>query len=270
MFGDSALWGTGVNDAGTLPSQLARLYTQAGQRVCIKNYGEAAWVSTQELIQLLLDLKHSERRPDIVVFYDGTDEIFLPDPDAPKDVHQGYRRFRELLNNAQAEAKPGLLFLDKSNTVRALELLAKKMNRHRAGSKDILAPTEVQSLAESFVDNYEKNLEVVDALSRTYGFQPFYFWYPTSSFGKKPLTPEERRSIREEIHAAPSRYRLKQATYDFCSKLTHPNFFFLGDALDAQSDWLYLDGAHLTAQGNGIMAEKVFNILRRSKANPPR
>ena len=270
MFGDSALWGTGVDDANTLPSHLARLYSQSGQSVCIKNYGEAAWVSTQELIQLLLQLKHAGRRPDIVVFYDGTDEIFMPDPDAPQDVHQGYRRFRELLNNAQAEAKPGLLFLDKSNTVRALELLAKKMNRRRNRPKNTLAAPEVQSLAKSFVDNYEKNLQVVDALSRTYGFRPFYFWYPTSSFGNKPLTQEERRSIREEIQGAPARYQLKQATFTLCSKLSHPDFFFLGDALDGQSNWIYLDGAHLTGEGNGIMAEKLFEILRGSKASVSR
>ncbi|PWT88873.1 MAG: hypothetical protein C5B55_12350 [Blastocatellia bacterium] len=266
MFGDSALWGTGVTDAGTIPSHLAKLYADSGQSVCIKNFGEAAWVSTQELIQLLLQLKQSERRPDIVVFYDGTDEIFLPDPDAPKDVHQAYRRFSELLDAAREEAKPGLLFLRKSNTVRALDLLSQTMNRDSKG-KRALPFAEAEAVAKLSVENYQKNLQITDALARVYGFRPYYFWYPSSSIGHKSLTPEERESVREEMEATPSRYELKQITYDLCSKVNHPNFFYLGNALDHEQRRVYLDGAHLTSEGNGIMAEKIFQILQNNKTN---
>jgi len=267
MFGDSALWGTGVTDEGTIPSHLAKLYADSGQRACIKNFGEAAWVSTQELIEMLLQLKQSERRPDIVVFYDGTDEIFMPDPDAPKDVHQGYRRFSELMDTAREEAKPGLLFLQKSNTVRALELLSQKINSRRSKRKQPLPVAEAQAVAQTSIDNYQKNLQITDALARTYGFQAYYFWYPTSSIGNKPLTPEERESVREEMRATPSRFELKQITYDLCSKINRPNFFYLGHALDHEQRRIYLDGAHLTSEGNDIMAEKIFQILQSNKTS---
>ena len=267
MFGDSALWGTGVTDAGTIPSQLAELYRDSGQSVCIKNFGEAGWVSTQELIELLLQLKQNGRRPDVVVFYDGTDEVFMPDPGAPKDIHQGYRRFRELLENAQAESTPGLEFLNKSNTVRALELLAQRINRSRSKIKRELPPTEVQTVAETSVTNYQKNLQIVDSLAPAYGFRPFYFWYPTSSVGMKPLTAEEQDSVRQEKEETPSRFDLKQATYALCSKIDRANFYYLGDALDDEHRRVYLDGAHLTAEGNRIMAQNIFQIIenRRKK-----
>ena len=265
MFGDSALWGTGVADGGTIPSQLAKLYADSGQSVCIKNFGEAAWVSTQELIELVLQLKQSDRRPDIVIFYDGTDEIFMPDAGAPKDVHQGYRRFRELLDGARAEAKPGLLFLKKSNTVRALDLLSQKINSRSRG-KRALPYAEAEAVAQISVDNYQKNLHITDLLAQAYGFQAYYLWYPTSSFGNKPLTPEERESVREEREETPSRFELKQITYAMCSKINRPSFFYLGDALDHEQRKIYLDGAHLTAEGNGIMARKIFEILRANKA----
>ena len=265
MFGDSALWGTGVADAGTIPSQLAKLYADSGRDVCIENFGEAAWVSTQELVELLLQLKQSDRPPDIVIFYDGTDEIFMPDSGAPKDIHQGYRRFRDLLDGAREEAKPGLLFLKKSNTVRALDLLSQKMNSPSKG-KRALPYAEAEAVAQTSVDNYQKNLHITDVLAQAYGFQPYYLWYPTSSFGNKPLTPEERESIREEMEATPSRYELKQITYAKCSKINRPNFFYLGNALDHERHKIYLDGAHLTAEGNGIMAEKIFEILRSNQA----
>ena len=266
MFGDSTLWGTGVTDAGTIPSQLAKLYADSGQSVCIKNFGEAAWVSTQELIELLLQLKQSDRRPDIVVFYDGTDEIFMPDPGAPKDVHQGYRRFRELLDTARAEAKPGLLFLSKSNTVRALDLLSQKIHSSGSKRKRSLPGAEAEAVAKQSLDNYQKNLDITDALARAYGFQAYYLWYPTSSFGNKPLTPEERESVQHEMSEIPSRFELKQITYAMCSKINRSNFYYLGNALDHEQRRIYLDGAHLTAEGNGIMAGTIFQILRSNKA----
>jgi lysophospholipase L1-like esterase len=261
MFGDSALWGTGVTDADTIPSQLAELYTDSGQRVCIKNFGEAGWVSTQELIELLLQLKQNGRRPDVVVFYDGTDEVFMPDPGAPKDIHHGYHRFRELLENARAESTPGLEFLNQSNTVRALELFAQQLNRSRSKIKRELPSKMVQTVAETSVTNYQKNLQIVDSLAPAYGFRPFYFWYPTSSFGMKTLTAEEQDSVRQEMQETPSRYELKQAIYALCSRIDRANFYYLGDALDDEHRRVYLDGAHLTAEGNRIMAQKIFQIL---------
>lgn len=265
MFGDSVLWGTGVVDRDTIPSRLAQLYTASGQSVCVKNLAEQAWVSTQELIELLLQLKHSDQPPDLVVFYDGTDEIFLPHADAPKDIDQSYYRFRELLETSQEEDKPGLRFLSKSNTVRALNLLSEEIHRRFSKAGPDLPAVEIKTVAQASVDNYQKNLRVVDALARAYGFQSFYFWYPTSSMGNKPLTVEERDSVRREIQNSSIRFQLKQAVYEICSKTHYPNFFYLGDALDDQRGRFYLDEAHLTSEGNELMAEKIFQVLTKTR-----
>jgi hypothetical protein len=104
MFGDSVLWGTGIVDRDTIPSRLARLYTASGRSVCVKNFAEHSWVSTQELVELLLQLKHSDGPPDLVVFYDGTDEVLLPQAGAPKDIDQSYYRFRDLLERRKRRA----------------------------------------------------------------------------------------------------------------------------------------------------------------------
>lgn len=265
MFGDSVLWGTGVVDGDTIPSRLARLYTASGQSVCVKNLAEQGWVSTQELIELLLQLKHSDQRPDLVVFYDGTDEAFLPHADAPKDIDQFYYRFRELLETSQEEAKPGLRFLRKSNTVRVLNLLSEEIHRRFSKAGPGLSAVEIKTAAQASVDNYQHNLRVVDALARAYGFQSFYFWYPTSSMGKKPLTVEERDSVRREIQESPMGFQLKQALYEICSKTHYPNFFYLGDRLDDERGQFYLDNAHLTPEGNEVMAEKIFQVLTKNR-----
>jgi hypothetical protein len=264
MFGDSVLWGSGVSDAETIPSQLARLYSVSGQSVCITNYGEQAWVSTQEVVELLLQLKYSNRPPQVVVFYDGTDEVLRPHPDAPTDIDQSYYRFREALETSQEEARPGLRYLEKSNTVRALDLLSKEIHR-RLAKIPALSRLEIEAAAQASVDNYQQNLQAVDALAQAYGFQAFYFWYPTSSMGGKPLTTEEQASVRAEQQKDRVWFQLKQAVYAICSNVHRPRFSYMGDALDDQRGRFYLDSSHLTSEGNTIMAGRVFQVLRNAR-----
>src|SRR5262249_2901133 len=45
MFGGSTLWGTGSPNWGTIPSLVAEMYEKSGRPVCVKNFGESAWVS---------------------------------------------------------------------------------------------------------------------------------------------------------------------------------------------------------------------------------
>ena len=264
MFGDSVLWGSGVSDADTIPSQLARLYAASGQNVCITNYGEQAWVSTQELVELLLQLKYSIRAPGVVVFYDGTNDIFPPHPDTPKDLDLTYYRFREALQIWHDQAIPGLRYLERSNTERALNLLSPEIHRRLANTNmHALSPTEIEAAAKASVENYQQNLQTVDALARAYGFRAFYFWYPTSSMGGKPLTAEEQASVRAEQKDRVV-FQLKQAGYALCRDIHRPRFLYLGDALDDQRGRLYLDGSHLTSEGNGIMAGRIFQVLKRA------
>jgi len=265
MFGDSVLWGSGVSDADTIPSQLARLYAASGQNACITNYAEQGWVSSQELVELLLQLKYSIRPPDVVVFYDGTDDIFPPHPDAPKDINLVYFRFRDALEILHDETIPGLQYFKRSNTARALNLLSEDIHR-RLANADMhdLSPTVIQAAAQASVENYQQNLQTVDVLARAYGFRSFYFWYPTSSTGGKPLTAEERASVRVEQKNR-LEFQLKTAGYALSRNIHRPRFLYLGDALDDQRGRVYLDGSHLTPEGNGIMAGKIFQVLKNAR-----
>jgi lysophospholipase L1-like esterase len=71
FFGGSTMWGTGVRDDGTIPSQFA---AATGYRS--ENFGETAYTAHQSLV-LLLQLLEDGHRPNIVVFYDGVNEILV-------------------------------------------------------------------------------------------------------------------------------------------------------------------------------------------------
>jgi lysophospholipase L1-like esterase len=76
FFGGSTMWGTAQRDDHTIAAEAARrLQTLApGSRVEVTNFGESGYVSSQELIDLILALR-SGQRPDVVVFYDGINDV---------------------------------------------------------------------------------------------------------------------------------------------------------------------------------------------------
>ncbi len=71
FFGGSTMWGHSVIDSGTIPSQFALI----NNTYKIINWGEQAYNSRQELNQLLNHL-HAIKKGDIVVFFDGVNDIY--------------------------------------------------------------------------------------------------------------------------------------------------------------------------------------------------
>jgi hypothetical protein len=71
FFGGSTMWGTGSSDEGTIPSQFAALTGMHSD-----NFGEQGYTAHQALI-LLIQLLQEGQRPDLVVFYDGVNEVAI-------------------------------------------------------------------------------------------------------------------------------------------------------------------------------------------------
>jgi lysophospholipase L1-like esterase len=74
FFGGSTMFGEGQRDEHTIPSEVARLAEDAGRSVRVVNFGQRGWVIWQEVLQLERQLAVLEP-PDLVVFYDGTNDI---------------------------------------------------------------------------------------------------------------------------------------------------------------------------------------------------
>lgn len=262
IFGDSTLWGTGSTDWETIPSRLAEKYENAGQKVCIRNFGEHGWVSTQEVIELMLELKRATRTPDLVIFYDGTDDAFLAYQAGSHDVHQNFEDFRDRFERSRTEKKPGFTYLRLTNTYRLLQQFAMQLEPPRP--RHPLSAAEVSSLAGWAVENYEKNMDIVDSLAAQYGFRDLFFWHPTSWAGHKPLTAAERN---EQLlwDKDPNVSRVFHKTYELCGALKRKNLFYLGDILDGHQERIYFDNTHLNPEGNRLVAQYLFQVLQSQK-----
>lgn len=75
MLGGSAMFGDGQRDDATIASRLAQLADEQGIRLQVENLGVPGDVAFIEARRLEARLATSEQRPDLVVFYDGYNDL---------------------------------------------------------------------------------------------------------------------------------------------------------------------------------------------------
>ena len=248
MFGGSTLWGEGLPDWLTLPSQLARDYASASQPVCVRNFGVRAWVNTQEIVALMLELKRARRKPDLVIFYDGFNDVFSFYQTHQVDVHQNYNHIREIF--AQGGRLPSVL----------ADTLSQVLHFWRQEPRPPLLISDQEAQAQ--LDGaYVENVHLVEGLARQYGFGYAFFWQPVLLAGHKVLTPEEEAAQREALEKFPGLDLYCRNFYDLIHRELRPHLFDISDALDTQVGTLYIDLAHVGPEGNRLIAARMYRAL---------
>jgi hypothetical protein len=268
MFGNSALWGSGTPDWATIPSLVAEEFGKAGEPVCVKNFGEKAWVTTQEVIALMVELKRATRPPNVVVFYDGTTDAYLPYETSEPDVHDNFDAVRRKFEDNTSSA-PGFQYLKKTNTYILLNQWVRNLGlRDPLQPVRITSPEEAAAMAKVTVDNYVKNMDLVDLLGSHYGFHAFYFWQPTVRAGSKPLTANEDQMRQEEESTQPGSEIVFKETYKLIGEARRSNFYDLADFFADHPETLFVETNHLGPEGNSLIAHKMLETIVESGAIP--
>ena len=202
FFGGSTAYGRFQRDSMTIPSCMAA-YTSdrpGAPRLEVTNFGETGYVFTQEVIQLILELRRGSR-PDAVVFYDGINDVVAAIQNGRAGLPQNER-------SRQTDFELGRVVHtwrgDVAADVRVLTALAivagkrlqfprrlAELPRGRAGSTTALS----RRLEEDVVSSYVATVGIVEALAQEYGFRALYIWQPTLSGSGKALTPFEKRLV---------------------------------------------------------------------------
>ena len=268
MFGGSTMWGAGARDDFTIPSILAKQLAKDGRAFDITNFGEAGYVSTQEVIALLLELQKGNI-PDIVIFYDGFNDTYsayqqrvaglpLNEPNRAREFNLSTKKkLKELRTQVLRD------MVDDLSTIRFSRGLVPRW-RNRDESK-LFANQEnaVDSASTGGPDalgvlaTYRNNVELVKALAGHYGFRYLFYWQPTI-FHKTHLT-EYEESERKKLHAMESFFL---EAYDAVrqSGLTrggdHP-VHDISRILSDVNDPLYMDFCHLGEPGNELIARRM-------------
>jgi lysophospholipase L1-like esterase len=247
MFGGSTLFGSGVPDMETIPSNLSRELNTAGS-VCfvILNAGVEGYVTNQELILLMEALKTGQR-PDLVIFYDGVNE---GNAAVSPGIPGAHLEFESVKARMEGSLSSRFDFLRNSNAFgMAIAIVA------RFKSSDSAPPAEVGARAAAALDNYEANIRVVRTLGQAYNFKVLCFWQPSLAFGGKPLAPFEQQLQRKA-----KSFKILKAVNEGAARrsLLDGDFVFLGQVFDSVRETLYIDHLmHLGPRGNQIVAHAI-------------
>jgi lysophospholipase L1-like esterase len=280
MFGGSTLWGSGAREAFTIPSLLARRLQAAGVAATVVNMGAVGYVSTQEVIGLLLRLQKSDV-PDLVIFYDGVNDTYsafqqqiagLPHNEFNRVVEFNLARPSHFWRRGQLVLRDVAARL---STVRLLRSLVGGTDQEqqigvRPPLLEHLASNDDANLPGAVIARYRGSVELVKAWAAHYGFRALFYWQPTI-FDKPALTAYERTQRERHAEMAP----FFRETYDTLRRAPPPGMdvhdlsgIFADVALPMYADW-----CHLGESGNEAiatrMARDLLQVIAPGSADSP-
>lgn len=278
LLGGSAMWGTNVADSGTIGAHLQQLLTESRpfRPAAVSNLAQTGHSSTQEIIELVLQLR-SGNIPDVVIFYDGFNDVWGAYEAGRAGTHHSERAIAahvegrpEAFNNLS----PFEAIIRETNTW----LLISSIRRKSSNREDNIQMVETyhtmgvnsDSLARDIVSTYMGNSMVVQALAEHYGFEYFFIWQPSVWFGEKHLTEYEERIVEGgfEFFLAggdPAFKRLYNATFRVFEESIADSSHYLSFAriFDNITETVYNDysGVHVDSWANRILAEELTALI---------
>ncbi|MGD0909589.1 MAG: SGNH/GDSL hydrolase family protein [Candidatus Acidiferrales bacterium] len=273
IFGGSTMWGAGSPDWLTIPSLLAERYEKSGMPVCVRNYGTSAWVNTQETIEFMQELKRAPRKPDLVIFYDGVNDAFTLYQSGMIDVPQNNDRIKSKLQSGdpmqtgwnRPRSNSMVQTLLESKTFQSITRIGANLRRMRNPSQPEFSRQVSNDRIQTQMEvAYLKNLDLVSELGREYGFKYAFFWQPVMLAGNKRLSDEEKTILHKTLATNDGMQETFERMYNLAKSQKRQDFFDIADALDNREDTIYIDFAHLSPEGNRLVAERVYVILHQN------
>lgn len=262
LFGGSAAWGFGARDDYTIASQLSRRLNAKEPRFRVFNFGEPAFTFTQGVLYLIIKLREGFR-PQYVIFYDGFNDVYGAYQSGRAGTLHNVPRTREKL-----ESKPRQIYWQavKEWFAEHCYLYNKvffKMYLHFHPEKRYqeagagLNEGELKDLAAGVVREYARSAELLDHLSRAYGFQYLCLWQPVLYTESTVLPGEFKTDVRLGDKKFGQLYRF---TNQDLARQSLPHFVNLADAVSSRTRPCYLDLVHMSEEGYALVAERLFQV----------
>jgi lysophospholipase L1-like esterase len=252
VFGGSAVWGTGARDGYTLPSQLSRILNAEGIEAQVVNFGEAGYVSSQDLLALERELRRGNV-PDLALFYGGANDVAAAiqwgQAGIPLNEVSRVREFN--LTHRYWKLLRAL-----GTELRGVRRLREYLTVELSGS-----PQDPPELFRELVTRYEWNVDSIRWLGERHGFFPRFYWQP-AVFTKRNLSSKEilSRDSRQHRHRALhlDAHRVVASSDRLAGASDVVDLYHLLDDVEGP---LYMDYIHISEKGNEIVARAIADDL---------
>ncbi|WP_431165821.1 hypothetical protein [Tenacibaculum halocynthiae] len=266
-FGGSTMYGIGTKDENTIPSTLAKVLKNKipDKKFTITNFGLPGYTNDLEILQLKKELIKGNI-PDIVIFYDGVNEVISAYQN--NKIGVPFNCFnREIEYNTHKEyLKRIRLFLKTSNTYKFIKYLKKKTGVNSNSVKDLM---DNDLLSRQIVHNYKFNLTTSDSYAKNYSFKVFNFLQPIIFTNKKLSKYESFMAKNEKYYKKLfiKSYDLFKLDTTLNKNITFNNLSNIFNKINTEKT-VYADFCHLVKEGNEIIAKNMANhIINHLKNN---
>jgi len=236
FFGGSTTFGFNVADNETIPSQFLQLYQQKypqGKSVRVHNYGIPTYYSYQELM-LFTKLIFEGKRPDAVVFLDGVNDFWFA-----KASYYNQSYFSYVMRQAfQGMGAGSVKLVDTAN----------KMYQDPEN-------IPLQQYNDSLVSHYFANIRNAQQMAGMIGAKSFFFCQPVPFYKypnqqKDPICFKDTNTRYNYIYPAIEK-----------NAASLPSFTFLGNMLQNETGYPFVDGLHYSPAFTKKVAEIVLNVV---------
>lgn len=264
FFGGSTMWGTGVEDQGTIPALFNEMFPQYE----VYNHGETSFNSRQAL-ERLISLFSQGGRADIVIFLDGVNDVDTQclSPFAPP-THGREQQMREVMQRASDLDRPTQEILEGAYALflhwtalatRAVgwRLLGSGINGESGPSTGPRTCATDASKAELVAKVMVNNWEIANLITESRRGVFLGLLQPNAHVGS-PNILHLQGTLREDLG------RNYRATYPVVQELIRerdvPWMKDISSALDGEAAVL-IDDAHVAKEGNQMLAARIRDVL---------
>ena len=270
-FGGSTMFGAGSRDDYTIASDLSKSMNLKSAKYYISNYGQPAYRFNQEVLKLILLIKDG-KKPDWAIFYDGVNDVTISyeagqaysigEENAIRNKLQGSNLdyftmgARGILGNICESCKITFHFIKdfRSN-------ISGKAVWPRPVVGQSYSEEKRESLANDISRDYQTTLDLLDKLSKAYGFKYVVFWQPSLLDGKGFIGDEKALEKIDFAMQDSNLLDLYRRVHGKISQIKNPNFFDISQVLDKRQNQIYYDKVHVSEEGNEIISQAIFKIL---------
>ena len=258
FFGGSAAFGAGQRDEHTIPSELVKLAQDQGVALEIHNFAVPATVNWQSAMLLIAKLQAGEK-PDLVVIYDGANDVALQGVLAAQG--QG------------ASTQPASLIDGELDAVLSKRATAKSEGDSSPGqtlppSKTRTPDKELTPAAsgQAVLSRYSNGIEVIRKFSELSSVPVLIFWQPDLR-AKTPQSGSDADTLAA-VEVNEESVKVWTETSDAVrAGLGALGVTDLSAVFDGQTEPIYWDTVHTNELGSKIVAERMLKELQPTLQN---
>lgn len=265
VFGGSTIFGYGLSDNETIPSQLQMiLRNKTGRKVCVYNFARGHYYSTQERI-LFENLLQSDYIPDAALFIDGLNDFYYYD-NAP----EGSDRLSAFIDESN-QGSPGARkmigeLLEGLSISKLGKMLTNKLTPRSQPLPDGFGfSKDDEERVDRVIARYLNNKKMIENAAGPQGTRVLFAWHPVPTYSYD-LTYHQfvQRGFGQHMLSRLGYQRMYANILASGNPTEFSNLVWLGDMQKDLKAPLYVDLVHYTAHMSQMIAQVLADeFLRR-------